>query len=109
MWVLVYSKDYSGHKAGDLHLIGRGAFRPSNHKMEILEYVEVPEQVTKYLYADDELCGKLSDLKQYTPEEKEKLPSTAMAALKARGPATNETMPGLLERIQLIERALGLE
>jgi len=33
----------------------------------------------------------------------------ALAALKARGPATNETMPGLSERVGLIERILGIE
>jgi len=49
---------------------------------------------------------------RYTQEEVEMLESkdigAARAALKARGPATSETMPGLLERIVLIERILGV-
>jgi len=49
------------------------------------------------------------DVVQYTPEEVAKTPGAALAALKARGPATNESMPGLSERVGLIERYLGIE
>jgi len=111
MWALIYKEDYNDHKAGELHLIGRGKFVPSNHKMAILTHIEVPDQDIGHLYDDDGLLPgkKLSDLKQYTAEEKSKLPSAALAALKLRGPATNESMPGLSERVGLIERILGIE
>jgi len=111
MWVLVYNKDYGDHKTGDLHLIGHGKFNPSNHKMEILKHVEVPEQSTKHLFDEltGDLHGKLSDLRRYTPEELAKIPSVARAALKARGTISNETsVEKLRERVALLETIIGV-
>jgi len=71
MWTLVYRHDYGDHKLGDLHLIGRGPFDPSIHNMSVLEYVDIPEQDVSHLYYEaGVLCGMLTDLKQYTSEEK---------------------------------------
>lgn len=111
MWTLIFTEKHGGYEIGDLHLVSRGKFAPSNHNMDVLEYHEIPDQDLSHLYKGEpsELVGKLSDLKQYTPEEAAKTPAAAWAALKARGPATSETMPGLLERIVLIERVLELE
>ena len=53
--------------------------------------------------------ARKAGLVQYTLDEKEKLPSAALAALKLRGPATSESTPAILERIQLIERYLRIE
>jgi len=111
MWILIYGKDYGNHKAGELHLIGRGKFKPSNHKMEILEYVEIPNQDTSHLYQGDppELVGSINDLRQYTPEEKKHTPVAAREALKVRGPTSNEkSVADLCERMALYEAVLGI-
>jgi len=71
----------------------------------------VPDQVLD-LHSIDHTSKPIrwpDDVVQYTAEEKSKLPGAALAALKARGPATNESMPGLSERVGLIERYLGIE
>jgi len=71
MWALIYKTDYGGYQAGALHLIGQGPFDPGNHNMDILEYVEIPDQDVSHLYDEEgNLHGTLADLKQYTAEEK---------------------------------------
>lgn len=107
------------HKEGLMHAVVRngkvlhingcgygGIFSQRN------EYHSIPDQKIPDEWWDDE--GKLiadlrwpNDLTQYTPEELVKTPAGARAALKARGPAINESMPGLAERVGLMERALG--
>ncbi|MBW2672961.1 MAG: hypothetical protein JRD89_06020 [Deltaproteobacteria bacterium] len=106
MWVLVYSKDYGGHKAGGLHLIGHGVFHPTNHKMEILEYHEIPDQDVSHLYQGDpsELVGTLDDLKQYALEER-----TALID-RDTGKAIDEavhTFAGLEEQIGILRADLA--
>jgi len=114
MWALVYKVDHGGHKAGDLHLIGRGAFDPSNHNMDILECVEIPDQNVSHLYDEEgNLHGTLADLKQYTAEEKAALidRETGQAINKATHPfASIEEQIGIL-RDQLVHvlNALGIE
>jgi len=71
MWALIYRENYGQHKAGDLHLIGQGSFDPSNHNMDVLEYVKIPDQDVSHLYDEEgNLHGTLADLKRYTIEEK---------------------------------------
>lgn len=114
MWALVYKVDHGGHKAGDLHLIGQGSFDPSNHNMDILEYVEIPDQDVSHLYDEEgNLHGTLADLKQYTAEEQVALidRDTGKAIDKAIHPfAPTEEQIGIL-RDQLVHvlNALGIE
>ena len=114
MWALVYKVDYGRHKAGDLHLISQGIFDPSNHDMNILEYVEIPDQDVSHLYDEEGgLHGTLADLKQYTAEEKAALidRETGQAIDKATHPfASMEEQIGIL-RDQLVHvlNALGIE
>jgi len=110
MWILVF------RDTKKIHLVGRGKFVPENHEMKEVDKIEIPDQDLSHLYEEDiagvkrlRLDASLDDVVQYTAEEKSKLPSAALAALKARGPATNESMPGLSERVGLIERILGIE
>ena len=112
MWALSYSKDYCGHKAGELHLVIGGKFDPAHHKMSVLECAEVPDQDVWHLC--DEmgvlLLGKtLYDLQQYTPEEAARTPSASRAALKERGPIGNEkTIANLRDRLALVEQIIGV-
>ena len=114
MWALAYKVGHGGHKAGDLHLIGQGAFDSSNHNMDILEYMEVPDQDVSHLYDEQgNLCGTLADLKQYTAKEKAALidRKTGQAINKATHPfASIEEQIGIL-RDQLVHilNALGIE
>jgi len=110
MWILVF------RDTKKIHLVGQGKSSPESHDMSEVEKIEIPDQDLSHLYEMDDVGMKrlrldaiLDDVVQYTAEEKSKLPSAALAALKARGPATSESMPGLSERVGLIERILGIE
>jgi len=106
--------DHGKHKAGDLHLIGRGSFDPGNHNMDMLEYVEIPDQDVSHLYDEaGNLHGTLADLKQYTAEEKAALidRKTGQTINKATHPfASIEEQIGIL-RDQLVHvlNTLGIE
>lgn len=114
MWALVYKTDYRGHKAGEIHLIGRGPFDPAAHNMEVLEYVEVPDQPIDHLLDEGgNIRGTLADLRQYSPEERALLidRDTGQAIDRAIHPfAPPEEHIGILrDQIVQILNALGLE
>lgn len=104
MWALIYKADVGEYKASDIHLVGMGSFDPSNHNMDLLEYIEIPNQPTAHLYEDGEMVGALSGLVLYTDEEKAQLVD------RDTGRAIDEAVhpfAGLEEQIGILRAQIG--
>jgi len=108
----MYALSYKG--TDRIHSVIAGPPDPTNYDRTKLDAVEIPDQDTRHLYRQDddgmiEMDGSLSDLVQYTEEEKDKTPTAARKKLKERGPIDGEkTIANLRERMDLIEQIIGV-